>query len=1335
MAESVSSTTFVVFINGKKVVDDHVDPEITLLTYIRNKLMLKGTKLGCAEGGCGACTVMVSRYDHDTREISHLAVNACLTPVCSVYGCAVTTVEGIGSSRTKLHQVQERLANAHGSQCGFCTPGMVMSMYALLRTHPQPNAKQLQDTFQGNLCRCTGYRAIIEGYKPFIKASGCCGNASRVGGCCKEEQNAAVGSNEEPPQAESPGALPLDPTQELIFPAELQLSTDLEQGMRVFRGERVAWHEPSNLHELLELRSRFQDARIVVGNTEVGVEVKFKNKHYPCLLAPARVAELNQVLFSDTGLWLGAACTLSRVEAALGAVLAKGPAASGETFRALLDVLHSFAGTQIRNVAAIGGNIITASPISDLNPVLMAAGAQLSLVSPAGTRVVPMDGSFFTGYRQTLLRSDELLLAVFVPYSRPREYVMAFKQAQRHEDDIAIVNAGMRVRLHTASLRVAELSLAYGGMAPTTRAISQAATNTFIDRLWDESLLTDVCAVLVKELPLSATAPGGMVAFRQTLVPSFFFKFYWTVLRKLHEQDEDISQIPPEHISATQPYQQKLIQSMQLYQEVPLGQRTEDAVGRPVPHVAAALHTSGEAGYCDDLPRLENELYMALVTSSRPHAAITAIDAKEALGLPGVEAFIGARDVPGMNHSGIFHDETVFADGKVTCIGHVIGAVVADTQMHAQRAAKAVKVTYEDLQPVIITMQDAIAQDSFYEQQRQILKGNLESGFAEADHIVEGEIHIGGQEHFYLETQCSLVIPKGENGEIEIFSSSQSPTNTQLEAAEVLGVPANRVLCRVRRMGGGFGGKESRACMLSNAVAVAAVRLGRPVRCMLDRDEDMLITGGRHPFLGKYKVGFMNDGRVIALDVVMYSNGGNSLDLSASVMERALFQMDNVYRIPNIRGRGIVCRTNLPSNTAFRGFGAPQGMLIAENWITDVAMTLNLPPHEVRQVNMYTDGDLTHFNQPLTDFTLDRCWDECLQQANYTQRCVDVEDFNRQNRWRKRGIAVIPTKFGISFTAKFLNQAGALVHVYKDGTVLVAHGGTEMGQGLHTKMIQVASRCLGIPISDIHISETSTNTVPNTSPTAASVSSDLNGMAVKIACSTLLERLAVFKEENPSGSWRDWVNKAYMNRISLSTTGFYRTPDIYYDWEKNEGKPFNYFTIGVACSEVEVDCLTGASQTLRTDIVMDVGNSLNPAIDVGQIEGGFMQGLGLFVLEELRYSPEGSLLTRGPGSYKIPAFGDAPEHLHVSLLRSAPNKRAVYSSKAVGEPPLFLAASVFYAIKDAVRAARADAGLAGPFCLDSPASPERVRMACPDRFTKMVPQEEEAGAVPWAVRA
>uniref|UniRef100_A0A8D0RZ41 Xanthine dehydrogenase/oxidase n=1 Tax=Sus scrofa TaxID=9823 RepID=A0A8D0RZ41_PIG len=1332
---TMTADELVFFVNGKKVVEKNADPETTLLAYLRRKLGLRGTKLGCGEGGCGACTVMFSKYDRLQDKIVHFSANACLAPICSLHHVAVTTVEGIGSTKTRLHPVQERIAKSHGSQCGFCTPGIVMSMYTLLRNQPEPTVEEIEDAFQGNLCRCTGYRPILQGFRTFAKDGGCCGGSGDTPNCClnqKKDHKVTLS----PSLFNAEEFMPLDPTQEPIFPPELLRLKDTPQKQLRFEGERVTWIQASTLKELLDLKAQHPEAKLVVGNTELGVEMKFKNRLFPVIICPAWIPELNSVEQGLEGISFGAACTLSAVEKTLLDAVAKLPSHKTEVFRGVLEQLRWFAGKQVKAVASIGGNIITASPISDLNPVFMASRAKLTIVSRGTRRTVPMDHTFFPSYRKTLLGPEEILLSIEIPYSREGEFFSAFKQASRREDDIAKVTCGMRVLFEPGTTQVKELDLCYGGMADRTISALKT-TRKQLSQFWNEKLLQDVCAGLAEELSLPPDAPGGMVEFRRTLSLSFFFKFYLTVLQKLGREDpEDCGKLDPTYASATWLFHKDPPANVQLFQEVPKGQSEEDMVGRPLPHLAAALQASGEAVYCDDIPCYENELFLRLVTSTRAHAKIKSIDISEAQKVPGFVCFLSADDIPGSNEIGIFKDETVFVKDKVTCVGHAIGAVVADTPEHAQRAAHGVKVTYEDL-PAIITIEDAIKYNSFYESELKIEKGDLKKGFSEADNVVSGELYIGGQEHFYLETHCTIAVPKGEAGEMELFLATQNAMMAQSSVASTLGVPINRILVRVKRIGGGFGGKETRGIGLTVAVALAAYKTGRPVRCMLDRDEDMLMTGGRHPFLARYKVGFMKTGKIVALEVDHYSNAGNSLDLSHGIMERALFHMDNSYKIPNIRGTGRLCKTNLPSNTAFRGFGGPQGMFIAEYWMSEVAVTCGLPAEEVRRKNLYKEGDLTHFNQKLEGFTLPRCWDECLESSQYHARKSEVDKFNRENCWKKRGLCIIPTKFGVSFTIPFLNQAGALIHVYTDGSVLVSHGGTEMGQGLHTKMVQVAGRALKIPTSKIYISETSTNTVPNSSPTAASVSSDIYGQAVYEACQTILKRLDPFKRKNPSGSWEDWVTAAYHDRVSLSATGFYKTPNLGYSFETNSGNAFHYFTYGVACSEVEIDCLTGDHKNLRTDIVMDVGSSLNPAIDIGQVEGAFVQGLGLFTLEELHYSPDGILHTRGPSTYKIPAFGSIPTEFRVSLLRDCPNKKAIYASKAVGEPPLFLGASIFFAIKDAIRAARVqhtDNNTKELFRLDSPATPEKIRNACVDKFTSLCVTEVPEHCKPWSLR-
>ncbi|KAE8737385.1 xanthine dehydrogenase 3 [Frankliniella occidentalis] len=1020
-------------------------------------------------------------------------------------------------------------------------------------------------------------------------------------------------------------------------------------------------------------------------------------------------------------------------------------------------MLKWFAGNQIRNVAGVGGNIMTGSPISDLNPIFMASGCVLDLRSASGgRRQLRMDGRFFTGYRRNVVRADEVLVSVLVPFTDEREFVCALKQARRREDDIAIVNLAFRVQLRPDCSGIQDAAVAVGGMAPTT-VMPERVRAALVGRPLDNDTLEQACSALAQDLPLDPGVPGGMARYRQALALSLFMKAYLTV-------SSQVPGLPPlsdRLVSATRPLTERTVSSAQYFQTIPGTQEKTDFVGRPVVHQSAYKQATGEAVYCDDVRPVLGELYMSPVLSTRAHARLQAVDASKAMAVPGVHGVLTADDFPpGCNRFGtVIPDEELLVSKEVVCHGQLVAMVLAVDQMTARRAAQLVRVEYEDL-PAILTIEEAVKAESFLVPPIVMAVGDAEAALASARHVLEGEVRSGAQEHFYLETQSVVAVPK-EDGEMEITASTQAPSTAQELVAKVLQVPKSRVVVRVKRLGGGFGGKESRILPFAGLCALAANKYQRPVRLMLDRDEDMACSGQRHPFLTRYKVAVDDEGRFLAFHMQLYTNGGCSQDLTPAVMERALHHVQNSYRVPNMHLTGYCCRTNLPSFTAFRGFGAPQSMLVAETIVRlehsklsglggigpfvatqghylcshrQVAAHLRQDALRVAELNMFRDGDTTVYNMPLKESTVHRCWDEVLQQADYKERLRQVQAFNRQSRYVKRGLALVPTTYGVAFSLSFLCQAGALVHVYTDGAVLLTHGGTEMGQGLHTKMIQVASRALGIDASYIHISETSTDKVPNTIATAASFSSDLNGMAVKEACEKILHRLEPIRKANPKGKWEDWVQAAYFGCISLSATGYYRSPGINYDIRTNTGTPYAYHTYGASCSEVEVDCLTGDHKVLRTDIVMDIGESLNPAIDVGQIEGGYMQGYGMFVMEEPIVGANGALLSRGPGAYKIPGFGDIPSEFTVTLLKGSSNTRAIYSSKAVGEPPLFMACSVMFAIREAVAAARAEEGLTGWFQLDAPATAAAIRLACEDHLTKQIAEPVEGSFKPWNIR-
>ncbi|KAI9354597.1 molybdopterin binding aldehyde oxidase/xanthine dehydrogenase [Zopfochytrium polystomum] len=1322
-----------IWLNGREFTDKDPDPTESLISFIRRQ-GFTGTKLGCSEGGCGSCTVVVSSYDRSTGSVQHKSVNSCLLPACAADGKNVVTIEGIGSV-DRMHPVQEKIADAYGSQCGFCTPGIAMSLFATLKNNPNASEHEIEESFDGNLCRCTGYRSILDGAKKLARKR-CDEPCSDNGYCtsnatCDHKTNGHDVSDIEDIKKQQPDATEM--------PEKLlNLHKNVAPSSYFFDDGEVRWYRPVRVDELLDILDEHPQAKIINGNSEVGIETRFKNQRYPVLVYPAEIQELLQIHVADDGIEIGAATTIATMQAKLKELCTSLPEFKQRGIVAVLDNIRWFAGNHIRNVAAIAGNIVTASPISDLNPVFVALGAFLTVKSKAGgVRKISMR-EFFLGYRKTALRPSEVVLSIYIPFSKENEFVKSYKQARRKDDDIAIVNACMNVSIESNENghMIKEACLAFGGLGPTTVIAAKTCTKILGQR-WTHELIDLSAPTLLEDFPLAASAPGGQIEFRKALALSFFQKFQLHVSSKLSQSDSALS-ISSRDVSSLLDIERGVTSGSQEFVEAP----ESEIVGRSMLHASAYKQVTGTAIYIDDIPKLAGELAIALVGSTVAHGRILSVDTSKALEVPGVVGYVCAKDVPGDRHNNLIgpvaHDEELFATEIVLYMGQPIGAIVADTEKTANYASKLVKIEYERLEP-IFTIEEAIAAKSFFDPPRKLQSGcyaKNEPLNNEGLVFVEGSARIAGQEHFYLETQASLVVPKQEDNELEVFASTQHPSETQHLLSHVLGIPSNRIVVRVKRLGGGFGGKESRSAFLTCILAVAARKFRAPIRHQLTREQDMAITGTRHPFLGRYRVGVDKaSGRLASLQLELYSNGGFSADLSYAVLERAMTHSDNTYRIPNVDIIGRICKTNLPTNTAFRGFGGPQGMMVAEQWINHVADVIGRDVNELRVINFYKNGDVTHFSNPLDDYHFERVWSELLETSDFEKRKKDVLQFNKDHRYRKRGIALLPTKFGLSFTARHLNQAGALVHVYIDGSVLVTHGGTEMGQGLHTKMIQIAAQAFSIPVSMVHLSETSTNTVANTSATAASFSSDLNGMAVLDACTQILNRLKPLQEKYPEESWNGIIKKAYFDRVNLSANGFFKTPDLSYDWATNTGRMFSYFTYGAACAEVEIDTLTGDHTVRRADVVMDIGTPINPSIDVGQIEGAFAQGMGWSTIEEPLISPTtGFLLTRGPGAYKIPGFRDVPEDLRIRIIKGSRNARAVHSSKAIGEPPLFMGASVFFALKEAVRASREENGLgSGHFAMSSPATSERIRLLCGDRFVGMAATPLKVGEKPFSV--
>uniref|UniRef100_A0A4X2LQA3 FAD-binding PCMH-type domain-containing protein n=1 Tax=Vombatus ursinus TaxID=29139 RepID=A0A4X2LQA3_VOMUR len=890
---------------------------------------------------------MISRYDSSNKKIWHYSVTSCLVPICSLYGAAVTTVEGIGSTKTRIHPVQERIAKGHGTQCGFCTPGMVMSIYTLLRNHLQPSTEQLIETLGGNLCRCTGYRPIVESGKSFSAESSCC-QMKGTGECCldQEEHESENKSDVCTKLYQEEEFLPLDPTQEFIFPPELmRMAEEARKKTLVFQGERITWISPATLNDLLELKLQYPQAPLVMGNTFVGPNMKFKDVFHSVIISPARISELNVVMIdANQGLTIGAGCSLAQVKEILTEMVLKLPEEKTQTYQALLKHLRTLAGQQIRNMASLGGHIISRLAASDLNPVLGVGNCVLNLVSK---------GEKLEGEQ----RRTAFMLLFF-----QWEFVSAFRQAQRQQNALAIVNSGMRVRFKEGTNTIMDLNILYGGVGSVTVSAKKSCQQ-LIGRAWNEEMLDEACRLVLDEVTIPGSSSGGMVEYKRTLMISFLFKFYLEVLQDLNVRDPRYPDVPNKFQSVLEDFPLTIPCGTQAYECVDSHQPPQDPVGRPVMHQSGIKHASGEAIFCDDMPAIDEELFLAVVTSTRPHAKIISIDASEALALPGVVDVITAQDIPAQNGD---EEERLYAQDEVICVGQIVCTVAADSYFHAKQAAKKVNIVYEDMEPVIVTIKDAVSHKSFIGSEKKLEQGNIKEAFQTVDQIIEGEVHMGGQEHFYMETQSVLVIPKTEDKEMEIYVSSQDAALVQVGSSRII-----------------------------------------------------------------------------------------------------------------------------------------------------------------------------------------------------------------------------------------------------------------------------------------------------------------------ISCEF------------------EFVNDAFAQSISLSATGYFRGYKADMDWVKGEGDVYPYFVYGAACSEVEVDCLTGAHK---------VRSAFHFVILF--IEGAFTQGVGLYTLEELKYSPEGVLYTRSPNEYKIPSITDIPEELNVSLLTSTKNPIAIYSSKGLGESGMFLGSSVFFAIHDAVTAARKERGLTETFTMSSPATPD-----------------------------
>ena len=1336
-----TSHAILFYVNGTRFAIPDPDPTTLLVDWLRSDAIgFTGTKLSCGEGGCGACTVMLSRWNPQEKRVVETAINSCLRPICSLDGAMITTTEGIGSTREKLDPVQYRLAANNGSQCGYCSPGFVMNMFTFLRNNPKPEQQQIEDLFDGHLCRCTGYRPILEGMKSFAVDFKKHNTYSTNHSCFS-----AV-----PIEQHLPGPRP-----SLEFPPELiayaEKMSSLESSGRGYR-----WFRPATLAEAQEIKAanggNSKNVKLVVGNTSIGI-YKFDVDDPHILIDIHAIPELLGFSDSKDGLTIGAAESLQNVIDELKRMIETKPPEKTRGFAAFRKHLLDVANLQVRNIGSIGGNVMmtraqseTDSPFpSDVYLVLQTLGATITIASKSGNKTYAMADL----PPVSSLPADAIAQSFQIPYSQDGDAIETFKIAYRDQNSHAIVNAGFIARLKKNL--VESVTIIYGGLTNMPSLMTKTEA-VMLGQPWNDAtlqaaldVLAGEVAAVIKPMPGSNFLPDG---YRESLCETLLYKFF------LHVANERFpKEVQPENRSGGEVYVRPLsggTQTVSVYHQ-------ERPVGEPILKTTAFVQAAGEQKYTQDMPLPAHGYDSAFVTSEIAAGtfkykgdALAAAQAK----FDGVVAYVTAADVPNQKNPyvGLGGDDVVFAVNQtIICWGQPIGLVVAKDRWTAQRAAYFIQTEMIDFAPAtpVLTIDDAVAHKDFFTDQPNnqhipdiTRKGSDEKWLKNPSKpmkgclVTEGEMGNEAQEHFYMETQGALALPDPQ-GTMTIYAGTQQGSSVQSSVAQLLQIENSAVTVFQRPLGGGFGGKQARPLVINPAPAIAAWILNRPVRLLLDRNTDMDVTGKRHPYQGKFHATFTKKGEIKGYKVQLYSNGGSTYDLSFPVMDLSQQHSDGAYFVETWHSRGDVTRTNNASNTAFRSFGVVQATLICEEAIEKIAYTCGMRAEDVRWKNMYIDGSRRKYQTTPYAQKLDQCnirdlWKRLMKSSDFEKRRDAVDKFNKKNRWRKRGLTMIPLKYGVGYQPRLLDQGVAYVAAYAaDGSVQLQHGGAESGQGIDTKMMQIAAETLGIDMSIIHVAQTSTDTMPNAAPTAASSGSDLFGGAVKNACLELRARLEKYCKENDVKGWKkNWkqmwpqiVGGAYAARVNLAAEALYKTPFIGDVEGKNQyGRAFLYFVFAAAASEVEIDVLTGETTVLRSDVLIDIGHSLNPCLDVGQVEGAFVQGLGLMTTEQMMYEPDGRLYSNGTWEYKPPCSKSIPIDLRVTLDKGGdPNQTnsAVMSSRGIGEPPLVLSTSAFFAIKQAILSARRDQGDDSWFTMPAPATVGRVQSNCRVQRGKM----------------
>lgn len=1274
------------YLAEKRIDLEHAAPTTSVLDFLRQDLVQTGSKEGCAAGDCGACTAIVAETNGDN--VKFLSINTCITPLATLHGKVLFTVEHLAEG-TQLHPVQQAMMNCSGAQCGFCTPGFIMSLAlwhrSVKRAEISAGRKSLEHALAGNLCRCTGYAPIVRAALTSIDLKDNDSPYSRATNQVIVQRLKQILDD-----PDCPG----------LSTSKLS-STDISNSELSNNGQH--FFLPRNLAELMSLWQRHPDAQLIAGATDKGLDFTQKLQRPNVLLSTLNVAELTTLNDGPDALEIGAGLSFADLQTPLAVI-----------FPDFGEMLYRLGSQQIRNRGTLAGNLASASPIGDSSPVLLALNATLQLCSPSGERSLGIS-DFFIGYRKTALKPLELIKSIVLPKPNENGRLWVHKLSKRFDDDISTVCLALYIELDEKN-NISVVRLALGGMAATPkRALATEAV--LVNRHWDRDALKAAKAQL--QLEFNPQSDVRASAGYRSAMASNLLDRCWQAL-----SGEPIECLPssPDAICDVGIWQTP--KSLQV-------NTTGIGVGKPSAHESALKHVTGAAPFIDDCPNSRDQLHAAVGLSPVTCGRIKQMDLTEVTETPGVAAVITLDDVPGLKDIGpVFPGDPLLADQEVLFHGQPLFALAAESYESARLASQKGTFEFEETEPLLDPLK-ALEANRLVRPSIRMQRGEVDKALEQAPHILEAQMHSGGQEHYYLEGQVSIATPT-EGGGMFVRCSTQHPSEVQKLVSEVLHVPISAVVVETRRMGGAFGGKETHAAQWACIAAVLAVKTQKSVKLRLPREQDMKVTGKRHPFASSYRIGVDASGRLLGAEISVTGDCGCSPDLSDAIVDRAMFHADNAYYLPTASIQGHRAFTNKVSHTAFRGFGGPQGMLIIERAMDDIARKVGKDPLEIRKANLYghEDRNITPYHQQITSNTLSKLVNKLEIDSDYWSRRAAIKAFNLSSNVVKKGLALTPVKFGISFTVQHLNQAGALIHLYTDGSVQLNHGGTEMGQGLNTKVAQVVSEVLQIDIDSIQITATRTDKVPNTSPTAASSGSDLNGHAARAAAMTLKQRLIDYlmetydcsrqdvsfannqvrfvckNKDEKTLSFAELVNEAYMARVNLSANGFYRTPKIHYDRKMGRGQPFYYFATGAAVSEVSVDITTGEYRVDRVDILHDVGRSLNPALDIGQIEGGFIQGMGWLTSEDLSWNDQGQLQTVGASTYKIPTLSELPPVFNVQLMEDRPNEEdTVFHSKAVGEPPLMLGISVWSALRDAV-SSLSDYRLSPN--IDPPATPERV---------------------------